>query len=522
MKELKVLFGYLEEHAKNKPNRPFMVSKRGTTSYAAALSKTQALAKGFLEIGVRRGDRIAMLIPAQEEFMYAYMAAGMVGALWLGINTRYTFDEIDYIVADSKPTVIITKDIHLGRDYRPDFIRLCKEYDFVKKLLVVGNIDDPDIETFDEFANTQRPDLNESLNQRKNTVEETDGALIVYTSGTTGKPKGAVLTHKNIIRNILVQDKRFYIEDDDRWLMHFPVNHVAGATEVAIGVLIPGITMVLMDHFDAREALETIVRDKVTVVHQIPTMYVMMMNLDNFSEYDLSGVTKFLWAGSTAPREMVERLGKIKGAQLITGYGLTEVVGFVTYTNPDDDMETIIKTVGAIDPEFELRLVDKHHKPVPLGTIGEVAIRGVTVMKEYWNKPDSTRETIDNEGWLYTGDLATMDERNYITLVGRTKEMYISGGFNVYPREIEEVIEKHPSVMLACVLPMKDPVFQEVGKAFVVLRTGQTLTENDLRLYCRERLANFKVPKVFEFRRTLPMLGVGKIDKQTLKKEMGN
>jgi acyl-CoA synthetase (AMP-forming)/AMP-acid ligase II len=251
-------------------------------------------------------------------------------------------------------------------------------------------------------------------------------------------------------------------------------------------------------------------------------MYILQMNVPNFSDYDLSCVRKFLLAGSTAPREMVLKLGEIPGATLITGYGLTEVVGFVTYTKPEDDIETLITTVGAIDPEFELKLFDKQRNGVPLGEVGEVAIRGDTVMKGYWEKPEATRETINEEGWFFTGDLARMDERGYITLVGRAKEMYISGGFNVYPREIEDVIEKHPAVMLVCVLAKKDPVFQEVGRAVVVVKGGSSLTEQELRDYCKERLANYKVPKEVIFRPQLPMLGVGKIDKQALKRELSD
>jgi acyl-CoA synthetase (AMP-forming)/AMP-acid ligase II len=521
-KDLKLLWHYLRKHASEVPDKPFMTSEKGITTYAEALAKTEALAKGFLEVGVQHGDRIAMLTPAREEFMYAYMAAGMIGAMWLGINIRYMPDEIRYVLADSKPSVLITVDKHLGREYGPVFRELLQDYDFIKKCLMIGESPDPAMENFDAFLSKPRPNLDAVLRDKQAKGDEDDGALIVYTSGTTGRPKGAVLTHKNIIRNIIVQDNRFFIEKDDKWLLHFPVNHVAGATEVAIGALLPGITLVLMDHFDPKDVLETIVREKVTVVHQIPTMYILEMNLPNYSDYDLSCVRKFLWAGSTAPRKMVLNLGEIPGATLITGYGLTEVVGFVTYTMPEDDIETVIGTVGAIDPEFELKLFDKDRNEVSLGDVGEVAIKGDTVMKGYWEKPEATKETINPEGWLFTGDLARMDERGYITLVGRAKEMYISGGFNVYPREIEEVIEKHPSVMLACVLAKKDPVFQEVGRAVVLVKEGAFLTEEELRGYCKERLANYKVPKEFIFRPELPMLGVGKIDKQSLKRILGD
>jgi acyl-CoA synthetase (AMP-forming)/AMP-acid ligase II len=245
-------------------------------------------------------------------------------------------------------------------------------------------------------------------------------------------------------------------------------------------------------------------------------MFILQLNLPDFDDYDLSSVSKFIWAGSAAPREMVDRLSKLESALLITGYGLTEATGFVSFTNPEDDLETLVSTIGAVDPAWQLRLCDENRNEVAPGEVGEIAIRGDTVMTEYWNNPAATRETIDQDGWLYTGDLATIDERGYLTLVGRSKEMYKSGGFNVYPREIEMAIEELPAVKMVCVLPKEDPVFQEVGRAFVVLKDGESLTETELKNHCRERLADYKVPKEYVFRTELPMLGVGKIDKTKL------
>jgi len=293
---------------------------------------------------------------------------------------------------------------------------------------------------------------------------------------------------------------------------------VACSTEISIGALIGGGRLVFLDKFDPRQTLETVQREKVTMLGQIPAMFLLELGLPNYDSYDLGSVRYYVWAGAAAPEPMVERLAAT-GATLITGYGLTETTGFVTYTSSGDSMDVLVRTAGAVDPAFELKLVDKERMEVPRGEVGEIAVRGECVMKGYWERPEATAEVLDADGWLYTGDLATMDEQGAITIVGRTKEMFKSGGYNVYPREIEAVIEKHPNVAMVTVIPVPHEIFQEVGKAFVMPRPGTDVIAEALEALCREHLANYKVPKSFEIRPMLPMLPSGKIDRLALVEE---
>lgn len=252
-------------------------------------------------------------------------------------------------------------------------------------------------------------------------------------------------------------------------------------------------------------------------------MYLLEFKQPDFFKTDFSSIEGFMWAGAAAPKIMIDVLTSIcekTGAVLITGYGSTEVAGFVTYTEKGDDLETVMKTAGKIAPPFELKIVDEGHEELPDGEIGEIAVKGPFLMKGYFNKPEATAEVIDEGGWYYTTDLAYKDERGYIYITGRKSEMFKTGGENVYPREIEETLELHDSVLFAAVMGVNDEIYQEVGWAFVMLIPGKTATEEELLSLCKSKLANFKVPKKFFIRELLPLLSTGKVDKLALKKEI--
>ena len=327
-----------------------------------------------------------------------------------------------------------------------------------------------------------------------------------------------MLTHKNIIDNIAVEIQKFGFHESDRILLHLPMNHVAGATEISIPALMTGATLILMDHFHPVHTLETIAREKATVLGQVPTMFIMELNLPNYSDYDLSSLRVAIVAGAATPPPVMKKMMEM-APTVITGYGMTEVAGFVTYTSPLDDYETIAQTVGSVAPEFELRIVDDHHQELPAGEVGEVAIRGSCVMKEYFQNPQETAAAIDDQGWFYTGDMGKLDHRGYLTLVDRKKDMYITGGYNVYPREIEELISHHPKVALVACLGTADQVLGEVGKAFVVPKPGMALRTEEIIEHCQANLAKYKIPKYVEIRESLPLTPLGKVDKMKLRQE---
>ena len=508
----------LRDWAEKSPDREALVYLDRRISFGEFHERTRRVAQRLLDLGVRRGDRVAMLSPARDEYMYVYLATGMVGGIWFGLNPRYTLSELRYMVEDARPRVAVIVQEHQGRDFTPDFQALEASCPFLEKILVIGEPWGGRSASFHHEVFGKQTGPLEPLEARMEEVRPDDGALIVYTSGTTGKPKGALLSHRNIVRNVEAEIRRFYMDAGTTALVHFPINHVACSTEISIGALMAGARLILMDRFDPAATLETVARERVTLLGQIPAMFLLEFALPDYDAYDLSSVDYFIWAGAAAPASMVERLGATDATR-ITGYGLTETGGFVTYTRPGDSREDLVRTAGAVEPPFELELVDTARRPVAPSEVGEIAIRGECVMKGYWDRPKETAEVLDEDGWLYTGDLATQDDRGYITLVGRSKEMFKSGGYNIYPREIEAVIEKHPGVALVTVIPVPHPIFQEVGKAFVMPRPGQAVSPEDLDALCREHLANYKVPKYFEIRPILPMLPSGKIDRLGLIEE---
>ena len=302
-------------------------------------------------------------------------------------------------------------------------------------------------------------------------------------------------------------------------MLHLPLSHVGGATELTIPALMLGATLIIMDRFHPVHTLQIIEKERVTLLGQVPTMYIMEFNLPNYADFDLSSLRVAVVAGAATPPPVMVKMMKMAPA-VITGYGMTEVAGFVTYTDPQDDPETIALTVGAVAPEFELRVVDDNRRQVPAGEVGEVVIRGSCVMKEYFENPAETAAAIDQDGWFYSGDLGKLDERGYLTLVDRKKEMYITGGYNVYPREVEEQISHHPQVAFVACLGTQDAVMGEVGTAYIVPKPGLELSADEIREHCRQGLAEYKIPKHILIREKLPLTALGKVNKMQLRREL--
>ena len=410
--------------------------------------------------------------------------------------------------------------IEIDQNDTPAVEKFCYQNNcsYIDEIVVIGS------QQWEQCKEWKLPDPNEEqlrqLHQRIQQIDKDDGALIVFTSGTTGQPKGALLSHRNILSNIRVQNKHFGFAESSTVLIHFPINHVACSTELTIGPLLVGGKIVFLDKFHPVETLETICKEKVTILGQIPTMYLLEFALPNFKNYDLSSVKTFIWSGSSAPQSMIEQLQKT-GSTLLTGYGMTEASGFVTYSSEDATDSELINGAGIIDPVFELKLVDENRielskQQVFNKEIGEIALRGDCIMKKYWDRPEQTAEAIDKDGWYYTGDMARLDVKGNLYLAGRGKDMFISGGFNIYPREIEAVIEQFPGVTMVSVIPVADPIYQEVGKALIVTDDSEIFNGDAINTFCRSQLANFKIPKFFVEVESFPLLANGKLDKNAI------
>lgn len=519
--DLNQTWHYVEKWAAARPAAEALVFGDERVTWAGFKKDMDRTAKAFLEAGVQKGDRIAMLSMARTEFPITFMAAGKIGAIWLGLSPKFTLDELRFILNDCRPAVLITLEEYMGQDLGPTLETLMAECGFLKKVLVIGSAIEG-AASYAAFVDRDRPELDETLAARAAEVDEHDEALLLYTSGSTGKPKGVVHTHRSIVANIRMEIDKFYFGQDTRTLLHFPINHVAADVEIGFGAIMAGACLVLMDRFDPAATLAVIPGQRITALGQIPAMFLMEFKEPTFGQTDLSSLKSFLWAGAAAPRIMIDVLGNVcrqTGALMLTGYGSTETCGFVTYTEKGDGVEKLLKSAGKIVPPFELKIVDENRREVPVGQVGEIAVRGAFLMKGYFNDPQATAAVIDGQGWYYTSDLASKDADGYIYIAGRRSEMYKSGGENVYPREVEDLIETHPAVLFAAVIGVPDEIYQEVGWAYAMLKPGQEVSEEKLQQLCKEKLANFKVPKRFFVRPLLPLLASGKVDKMGLKKE---
>jgi acyl-CoA synthetase (AMP-forming)/AMP-acid ligase II len=430
-----------------------------------------------------------------------------------------------YVLNNSEADYILTL-YGLGEvaNYQEKLAAALPECPSVKQVWVVGGPAElPGAITWDEIMREEYLDYEQALKERESQVEPDDGLLIVYTSGTTGQPKGAVLTHRSVISQSLVLIDEFGaptgLTPNDRFLHHVPVNHVSGATELGASPIIAGATQVIIDQFHPVVSLEQMEKHKVTIFAGVPTMFVMQFNLPNFKDYDLSAIRFCMVGGAMAPKDILAKMKEIT-PYCTNPMGMTETSGLITYTDIGASVENLNKTVGKVAPEFEMKIVDKDRKEVPNGTAGEVAYRGPSLMKEYFRMPEATAAAFDEEGWFYSGDAGYIDENGDLCLVGRIKEMYITGGENVYPAEIEEYISRYPGVALVAVLPVPHKVMGEVGRAYIVPKPGAQLDGDAIQEYLKEFLAPYKIPREYVFRDSFPMTPLGKIEKKILRQEL--
>jgi acyl-CoA synthetase (AMP-forming)/AMP-acid ligase II len=520
---MNLLWHYVDRWADRKPDDEAIVFGDQRISWSELKARVDRVAKGFIEFGIEKGDRIAFLGMARPEFFITYMAASKVGATWLGLSPKFSVDELDYMLRDCQPRLLISLREFMGRDLVPVGAEMVANIPSLEGVLMMGE-PVPRTNNFDGFMTKPRPHLDAALEARAAEVRPEDNVLLMYTSGSTGRPKGVVHTHKSILANIQVEAIRLGLGPSSRMLLHFPINHVAADVEIGFAAVYAGCACVCVERFDPEQSLAIIQGERITMVGQVPAMYLLQMHHPAWRDTDFSHVERFVWSGAVAPNSLIETLAGIArktGAAIMNAFGMTETAGLVTYTGDNDSIDTFRTTAGKAAAPFELVIVDDHRRILPPGRIGEIAVRGDLLMKQYWNNPKATADSTDGAGWFYTSDLASVDDRGYIRIAGRRSEMFKTGGENVFPREIESVLETHPSVQQVAVIAVPDEIYTEVGRAYLVLKSGSQPSDDDFRDYCRKHLANFKIPKTFQMRPALPLLPNGKVDKQALRGEFG-
>ncbi len=508
-------YAIVKHWAEATPDAEAMVHAAQRTNYAQLNARINALARALLAAGVKKGDRIATLQTPHPDYALVFLATISIGAIWIGLNPKYRREELSHVVRDSEPRLLFARMEIEGRSYAEDVEALCEQAPSIERVITFDG--DPQgsgdlhLSTFiEEGVSTDA----ETLDQARANVDGRDACLIVYTSGSTGAPKGALLHHRGIIAFSLKQNE-IWPCDPLRTVNYFPINHVGCVIDLTMPTFAAGGAIIFMEHFDPSGCLALMAREHATMWGSVPSVFQLQLEAPDFTDYDLGSVQLIAWEGAAMPRDMIARLASIC-PRLATNYGMTETTSAITVLAPTDDIEILANTVGKAFPGVEIRLVNDKGEDAADGEPGEVWARSQFNLLGYWRRPDATADAITPEGYFRTGDLAVRDAAGHYRIVGRLKEMYKSGGYNVYPREVESVLESHPNVALAAIVSAPDPIWQEIGIAFVA-PSGEIDSET-LQHYCKERLANYKVPKRISIEPHLPLLPIGKVDKQALKR----
>lgn len=501
--------------------------------YRVYANKVNNLSKGLLKIGVKKSDKISILMANYPEWLYSIFAIAKVGGIIVPINTRYKTTELKYILEHSESTTLIMMDEFLNIDYLQMLEEICPEIihcqpgkvksenlPSLQNVIILGRKKFPGSFSFGEILSMG---IDNSLDSELRTIQVSldpnDVANIVYTSGTTGDPKGAMLTHRGIINNAFNCGEIQKLTDRDRMLIHVPLFTVFGCVNAVNAATSHGATIILTPHFDAKQSLQIIQKEKVTSVYNVPTMLTMLLESINMSNYDLSSLRTGLIGGAPLAESLLfETFEKMGIKKLTVGYGLTETCAISTQTRIGDSGELMSKTVGRPMPGLEIKCVDaKTGKDLSFGQQGEICIRGFNIMKGYFKNLKETAKAINEEGWFFSGDLGTLEENGYVTITGRKKDMIISGGFNVYPSELEDYLFKHPKVKQVQVIGVYDEKMGEVPVAFIEVKEGMKCSEEEISAFCRGRIANYKIPKYVRFISSFPMTASGKIKKFKLR-----
>lgn len=506
---------YAAWQAEHRPQAEALVLGERRVSFQALHESVEALARALLAAGVGKGDRVATLQTPHPDYLTVFLATASIGAIWVGLNPRYRLGELTHVITDAEPSVLITRTVIEDRRYHDEIEALRTGAASLRRVVAFEGEPPADgVERMADFLARGAAVTDAQLAAARAGCGGRDPCLIVYTSGSTGAPKGALLTHDAMARFCLEQNRLWPISPY-RSVNYFPVNHVGCVIDCTLPCLLAGGTLFFMEQFDPAECLALMAREKITLWGSVPSVFQMQVSLPDFEGYDLSAVQLIIWEGAAMPRELIERLQRIQ-PRMATNYGMTETTSAITALAPTEDVEILSSSVGEAFPGVEIRLADADGRPVPAGAEGEVQTRSPYNLPGYWRRPDATGEAFTADGFFRTGDLAMRRPDGRYRIVGRLKEMYKSGGYNVYPREVESAIEAHPAVAQVAVVAAPDPVWQEVGIAYVEPRAEVSAAE--LEAHCRARLANYKVPKRFVIEPNLPLLPIGKIDKVALKR----
>ena len=508
-------------------------------SYEAFRAECDRVARGLLTLGINKGDHVCIWATNYPEWVVTQFATAKIGAVMVTVNPAYRTHELEYVLKQSDASAIILIGNFRSSDYvgmlnevvpelatsapgqlRSDKLPYLRNVIFIPPYATasedISRECPPGMWPWDYVRERGEEISASALAQRQATCHPDDVINIQYTSGTTGNPKGVMLSHHNIISNMVYTGQGLHLTEQDRLCIPVPLYHCFGCCGGSLLCLINGATMVFpSEYFDPLKTLQAVEKERCTVIHGVPTMFIAELGHPEFEKFDLSTLRTGIMAGSPCPievmRQVIDRMGV---SEITIGYGQTEAAPIITLTRSDDTIEKRVTTVGPVIPEVEVKIIDPETgQEVASGEQGELYSRSLMNMKGYYKMPEASADAIDPEGWLHTGDLATVDEEGYYKITGRLKDMIIRGGENVYPREIEEFLYTNPKVSDVQVIGVPDQRVGEEVMAWLMLKPGETATEEEVREFCRGKIAHYKVPRYVKFVSEFPMTVTGKIQK---------
>jgi len=517
--------------------RPGLIARQQGVrwSYRELGEKVDAFAAGLLALGLKPGERIGIWSPNNAEWVVTQFATAKAGLILVNINPAYRLAELEYALNKVGCRALVTATSYKTSDYvgmlttlapelrnaRPGHLDAAK-LPTLRIVIQIGNTPAPGTIPFDSVygmgAEPQRAHLAELAVK----LQFDEPINIQFTSGTTGLPKGATLTHHNILNNGYFLGEAMRYTEHDKVCIPVPLYHCFGMVIGNLACVTHGAAMVYpAEGFDALATLQTVAEERCTSLYGVPTMFIAELDHPEFSKFDLNSLRTGMMAGAPCPIEVMRRcIRDMHLTDMTIGYGMTETSPVSTQTALDDSVERRVSTVGRVHPHVEVKIVDAEGRVVPPGTPGEFCTRGYSVMLGYWDDPERTAQAIDPTGWMHTGDLATMDAEGYCNIVGRIKDMVIRGGENVYPREIEEFLYRHPKIQDVQVFGVPDARYGEELCAWVRLRPGEALTAEEVRDFCRDQIAHYKVPRHIRFVGEFPMTVTGKVQKFIMRERM--
>jgi fatty-acyl-CoA synthase len=513
-----------------------IVSHQGIRwTYSSYKTEIERLATGLISLGIAAGDRVGIWAPNCYEWCLTQFATAKIGAILVCINPAYRVFELEYALNQSGCKAIIAAEKFKSSDYLSMLQRLAPELascepgklrsgqlPHLEIVIRMGPGRSPGMFNFEDICSLGSEEDFIALRDIQAGLSSGDVINIQFTSGTTGSPKGAALSHYNILNNANQVAAGMKFSESDRLCIPVPMYHCFGMVLGKLACVTRGAAAIFpSDAFEPAAVLQAVEAEKCTALHGVPTMFIAELEHPEFDRFDLSSLRTGIMAGAPCPVEVMKQvMSRMNMAEVLIAYGQTECSPVNHMTLADDPLEKRVETVGRAGPHLEVKLVDEDGQVVPVGSKGDICTRGYAVMRGYWNDPERTAGTVDAQGWLHSGDLGVMDTEGYVSVVGRLKDMIIRGGENIYPREIEEFLFTHPDILDPKVIGVPDERLGEEVCAWVSLKAGATLCEEDIRAYCRERIAYFKVPRYIRLVDEFPMTVTGKVQKFKMREIM--